>query len=78
MNDLFELFFGPLDQKFCDYFLFLSMVGFILLATLLLSTIGVGLYKKKSVDFYLSALAVAVGYAIFYFQNRLLYTMCNN
>ena len=78
MNDLFELFFGPLDEKFCDYFLFLSMVGFILLATLLLSTIGVGLYKKKSFDFYLSALAVAVGYGIFYFQNRLLYTMCKN
>jgi hypothetical protein len=78
MDDLFELLFGPLDQKFCDYFLLLSMVGFVLLATLMLSTLGVGLYKRKSIDFYLSALAVAVGYAIFYFQNRLLYTMCKN
>jgi len=54
------------------------MIGFVLLATLMLSTLGVGLYKRKSFDFYLSALAVAVGYGIFYFQNRLLYTMCKN
>jgi hypothetical protein len=78
MPELYELFFGPLDKKYCDYFLLLSMIGFILLSTLLLTTLGLGLYKGKSFDFYFSALAVALGYAIFYFQNRLLYTMCLN
>jgi hypothetical protein len=78
MPELFELFFGPLEKKFCDYFLLLSIIGFILLVTLLLSTISVGLYNRKSASFYMGALAVAMGYAIFYFQNRLLYTMCMN
>jgi len=32
--------------------------------------------KKKGYDFFLKAVMVALGYFIFYFQNRLLYSMC--
>jgi hypothetical protein len=72
MNTLF----GPLSRDYCDYFFILSVFGFILLAVLLISTLLVGITKRKGSEFYLQTLSIAVGYAIFYFQNRLLHSMC--
>jgi hypothetical protein len=71
-----ETLFGPLDRKFCDYFWLLSVLGFILLAVLLISSLLVGISKNKGMDFYFQTISIALGYAIFYFQNRLLHSMC--
>ena len=76
MNDLFNQLFGPLDAKYCDYFLILSMIGFVLLVVLLLSSLIVGVVQKKGVDFYMQVISIALGYALLYFQNRLLNGMC--
>lgn len=76
MNDLMDTLFGPLDRKYCDYFFILSIFGFVLLAILLISSLLVGITKRKGLEFYLQSLSIAVGYAIFYFQNRLLHSMC--
>ena len=76
MADIMETLFGPLDRKFCDYFRLLSVLGFILLAVLLISSLLVGISKNKGSDFYFQSISIALGYAIFYFQNRLLHSMC--
>lgn len=76
MADIMETLFGPLDRKFCDYFWLLSVLGFVLLAVLLISSLLVGISKNKGVDFYFQTISIALGYAIFYFQNRLLHSMC--
>ena len=77
MADIMETLFGPLDRKFCDYFWLLSVLGFVLLAVLLISSLLVGISKNKGSDFYFQTISIALGYAIFYFQNRLLHTMCS-
>ena len=76
MDDTMNTLFGPLDRKYCDYFYLLSIMGFVLLVVLLVSSILVGITKRKGVDFYMQSISIALGYAIFYFQNRLLYSMC--
>ena len=76
MDNLLESFFGPLNKDYCLYFYILSVVGFILLTMMLATTLMVGITKRKGIDFYLQSVSIAVAYGIFYFQNRLLYSMC--
>jgi hypothetical protein len=76
MDNLLESFFGPLNKDYCLYFYILSVVGFILLTMMLATTLMVGITKRKGIDFYLQMFSIALGYGVFYFQNRLLYSMC--
>lgn len=78
MNSLNNQLFSPLDRKYCIYFYYLSVLGFILLMFLILSSLYIGLTSKNSGVFGYQMIMVALGYAIFYFQNRLLYSMCVN
>jgi Mg2+ and Co2+ transporter CorA len=75
-SSIMDTIYGPLNQQYCIYFYYLSMIGFILLILSLLTSIYVGITKKKNSSFYLKMLMVSIGYGIFYFQNRLLYSMC--
>jgi len=68
--------FGPLSRKYCIWFYWLSVVGFILLILVVISAILALFSKKMGPGFYYAALSSGIAYAIFYFQNRLLYTMC--
>jgi hypothetical protein len=76
MDNLADTLFGPLGKDYCIYFYYLSVIGIILLTLLVASTLAVGITKRMGIGFYLQMLTVAVGYLIFYFQNRLLYSMC--
>jgi len=76
MDNLAETLFGPLGKDYCIYFYYLSMIGMFLLAILIVSTLFIGISQRKNFGFYLQMLSVALGYAIFYFQNRLLHSMC--
>jgi len=76
MSDLNDKLFGPLSKKYCIYFYYLSVIGFILLLLVLVSSIYIALVTKKSGIFTYQMIMVALGYLIFYFQNRLLYSMC--
>jgi hypothetical protein len=74
MNDLF----GPLNRKYCVWFYFLSIIGFVFIVLLLISSIYIGVTKKMGAAFYVQTL-ISLGYgAILYFQNRLLYSMCSS
>ena len=69
--------FSPLRKEYCHFFYYLSVLGFIFMAIVILSALFIGISKGKGFSFYLRMLSLALGYGIFYFQNRLLYTMCN-
>jgi hypothetical protein len=77
MNDIIDNLFSPLGKEYCQFFYYLSVLGFVFLVIVLLSTLFIGISKGKGISFYLKMLSLALGYGIFYFQNRLLYTMCN-
>lgn len=68
--------FGPLSRDYCLYFYFLSVIGFVFIAMFLISSLMLGFNQKKGPEYYLQVFAVALGYGIFYFQNRLLNSMC--
>ena len=76
MDNFLTSVFGPLGKDDCLYFYLLSMVGFFLLALLLVTSLMVGISQRKGLDFYFQMLTIGIGYAIFYFQNRLLHSMC--
>jgi hypothetical protein len=69
--------FGPLSRKYCVWFYWLSVIGFVFLVYLVISGLWVGLTMKVNKVFFYQLFASALMYLIFYFQNRLLYTMCS-
>lgn len=72
----FAALFGPLDRKYCDWFYYLSLVAFVFMVLTLLALV-LGLFSKKAKSEHLGgALYATLMYAAFYFQNRLLYSMC--
>lgn len=74
----YDLFSPYKDPDMCLWFYFLSVIGFIFLILSVVSGIWFGISKRKDASFYFQILLVSLGYFIFYFQNRLLYTMCSN
>ena len=72
MDDIY----GPLNRNYCIYFYALSVLGFVLLSITFLSMLLLVFSKKLSSESFMHMLMIAVGYGIFYFQNRLLYSMC--
>ncbi len=68
--------FGPLPKSYCLYFYYLSVIGFVLLTLSILGTISMIISKPRGSEFYMNSLMVAISYLIFYFQNRLLHSMC--
>tara|TARA_B100000900_G_scaffold412018_1_gene432938 strand:- start:336 stop:575 length:240 start_codon:yes stop_codon:yes gene_type:complete len=72
----FASLFGPLDRKYCDWFYYLSLVAFIFMVLTILALV-MSLFSKKAKSEHIGAAVYgALMYAAFYFQNRLLYTMC--
>jgi hypothetical protein len=77
MAEVMNYLFGPLGEEFCIYFYALSIFGFIYLVLFLLPSIYFGLTTKTTSMYWANVFAVSIGYFIFYFQNRLLHTMCS-
>ena len=77
MSDFENIVFGPLGKPYCNYFYFLSVIGYIFMILSLLSLLYVGATTKNTDSkFYMAGVTVILAYGIFYFQNRLLYSMC--
>ena len=76
MSSIVDYLFGPLPVEYCLYFYFLSIFGFVLLVLFIVPALFYGLTKRKGLDYYLNIIGLSLGYLIFYFQNRLLHSMC--
>lgn len=76
MDNMLDTLFGPLDKRFCNYFYILSVIGMAMLFIFVVSALLVGITKRKGLEYYMQMFTVVVGYGLFYFQNRLLHSMC--
>lgn len=80
MENFYQNFFSPLNKQWCDYFLYLAIFAFIVLAYIVVSalfTIVMGKSKDKMETLYTMFLT-SLPVLITYFQNRLLYSMCSS
>jgi len=71
-----QTIFGSFGKEYCAYFYYLSIFGFALMIMTIVSYIWIGISKKLGFNHYVKMFFLALTYFIFYFQNRLLYTMC--
>jgi hypothetical protein len=78
MYSLEQQLFGVLSKEYCMYFYYLSVFGFVFMIFVLASSIGLALSKPKDMKFVTGTFLAVLGYAVFYFQNRLLYSMCSH
>jgi small basic protein len=76
MPSVVDNLFGPLGRDYCIYFWALSVFGFVSLLIVAVPAVFYGLSKNKGLDYYLAVLFGVATYIIIYFQNRLLYSMC--
>jgi len=76
MNSLF----GPLNEKYCNVFLFLSVFSFSMVVITLLVFLGNFVYflnsKHHNIGMLFFILFITSGYVINYLSTRLLYNMC--
>jgi hypothetical protein len=77
MSSTLDYLYGPLSKKYCLFFYYLSVIGFVLLVFVVSFTIYSSFSKKLPYHFYASMFSLFVIYGISYFQNRLLYSMCS-
>ena len=68
--------FGPLDQKYCNWFFYLSLVAFVFMILTIVTGVFVLMQKQMKMEYVMAILWSSAMYGAFYFQNRLLYTMC--
>jgi hypothetical protein len=78
MSGLNDTLFGPLSKQYCLYFYLLSVFGFIFLAIAVIGMLFNMFSKKMDGKVVGGFLMAALGYGIFYFQSRLLYSMCSH
>lgn len=78
MSNTLDSLFGPLGKNYCIYFYILSVFGLIAALLLLVSSLMIGITKRKDPSFYLQSFMIVLVYAVLYFQNRLLFNMCAN
>ena len=71
-----QTLFGPLSRKYCDWFYWLSVFAFVFMIISVTSGVYGMLMNKLEIKYFMAILGSALTYAVFYFQNRLLYTMC--
>ena len=73
----FKSLFTPLTNiDFCLYFYILSVFFFISLFFAVISFLYLALTKRQNASFYLLMVYAAAFHLVYYFQNRLLYSMC--
>ena len=77
MSAFMETVYGPLSKEYCIYYYILSIIGFILLIVVIISTLVIGITKQKSSIFYMQMFLFCIPYGLMYFTNRLLYSMCS-
>jgi len=75
-----QTYFGPLPQKYCNYFYFLSLLFGIYFMVLFFTLGGYVLmnFGKIQLPILIQYFFMLISAFIVYFANRLMYTMCIN
>ena len=72
-----DAFFAPLDVEYCLYFYILMVFGFVVLVLAVVKFVY-GLLLAKKRESLSDSVFILTHSVLFYFINRLLYSMCNN
>ena len=80
MNELMDSTFGPLGKQYCGWFYWLSVISLVLFVISIVTLLYALFFgsEKISTGLLMNLLAISFVYFIPYFENRLLYTMCQN
>lgn len=76
MTTMNDTLFGSLGKQYCVYFYLLSVFGFVLFALTVIGMVSTLFFKKLDMKVMMGLVMASLGYGIFYFQNRLLHSMC--
>ncbi len=74
--DVLDTLFGPVSKKYCVFFYYYSAICFLFYVMAVTGSIIYGVKHSKGPMFYVTAFIATGIYAIGYFQNRLLFSMC--
>lgn len=75
-NSTMQNLFGPLSKEYCLYFYIISIFCFVFACVIIVMMLFIGITKRKGMDFYFIMISGALGYGIYYLQNRILHSMC--
>ena len=78
MANSLDILFGPLSKNYCLYFYILSVFGLVSLFFLFISTLYIGITKKKGTFLYIQMIYIGILYGMIYLSNRMLFTMCSH
>ena len=78
MADINEKLFSALPKDYCVWFYYLSVIGFVWFAIAVVMFGSMALTKRRDTGFYMGAVMSLAAYGVFYFQNRLLHSMCTH
>ena len=69
-----------LDKKYCLLFKFFSIYALIIMVVIVITALSLifTAKKPKTMTYYLEIMLLLFTYFLIYFQNNLLYSMCNN
>ncbi len=67
---------GPLDKRYCLYFYYITIFFFVFIIFTIVNMLYHVVKNTGDSKFYVASFAMLMSYAVFYFQNRLLYSMC--
>ena len=78
MSDFMTMLFGPLNKDWCNYFLFISMLMYVIFIIVIITEVIFIFKHFKTLDFrsIMHGLLMLVNAFLAYMVNRLLYTMC--
>ena len=79
MSDFMTTYFGPLNKEACNYFLFFTMLFFVMLVLTIIMEIVFVFKNFQKLDFrtFTSGVLLLFNSFLAYFVNRLLYSMCS-
>jgi len=74
-----NMYFGPLNKEWCNYFLVLTIISFGFLVFLVFTEILYIFKNFRTINFraIISGVTLVINLFLAYIFNRLLYTMCN-
>lgn len=76
-TSIIDFLFSPFEKEFyCNYFLIMQILHFITIFIALFFMLYFGITAKEGFRYYLERIMILFVYVAFYFQSRLLYSMC--
>lgn len=73
---IFDMLFAPLGKEYCNYFLYLSMISFMLVIFILGTALAASVSGRKPRNIMLMVYSAVNLFVVGYFNNRLFYSMC--